>query len=270
MRIALTGASGNFGREFLARADGDVIAINRGDWDGIDQVLSRGIDVVIHAASDLQSSMARSPAKLLDSNLVTTARLLEAMRAHEIPRLIFMSSCAVYGDSIRSGESSACHPDSINGISKLLNEKILSAFCEANCIKYEILRVFNMYGGADHFSILSHVRKALRNGTPFTLNNAGIAQRDFIHVADVAAIVLQLLKLNVPHTTVNVGTGVATKVSALLDLIRARHPELVVRPNSVQEAEYSRADISRLKALLDHKFIQIEDYLASSFERDSF
>src|SRR6478752_6481910 len=100
MKIALTGASGNFGREFLAQADGDVIAINRGDWDGIAAILSRGIDVVIHAASDLQSSVARSPAGLLDSNLLTTARLLEAMKAHKIPRLVFMSSCAVYGDSI--------------------------------------------------------------------------------------------------------------------------------------------------------------------------
>lgn len=270
MRIALTGASGNFGREFLAQSDHDVIAVNRGDWDDIDQVLSRGVEVVIHAASDLQSSMAQSPVRLLDSNLVTTARLLEVMRAHEIPRLIFMSSCAVYGDSIRSGESNDCQPASINGISKLLNEKIISEFCEANRIKHEILRVFNMYGGTDHFSILSHIRKALQNGTPFTLNNAGIAQRDFIHVTDVAAIVLQLLKLDIPHTTLNVGTGIATKVSTLVDLIRERHPELAIRPNSVREAEYSRADISRLKALFDHKFIQIEDYLASSFERDLF
>lgn len=270
MKIALTGASGNFGREFLAQADGDVIAINRGDWDGIAAILSRGIDVVIHAASDLQSSVAQSPASLLDSNLVTTARLLEAMKAHKIPRLVFMSSCAVYGDSIRSGEASACHPASINGISKLLNEKIISEFCEANHIKYEILRVFNMYGGTDHFSILSHIRKALRSGEPFTLNNAGIAQRDFVHVTDVAAIVLQLLKLDVPHTTLNVGTGIATKVSKLVDLIRARHPELVIRSNSVREAEYSRADITRLNALLDYRFIQIEDYLASSFERDFF
>jgi nucleoside-diphosphate-sugar epimerase len=95
--------------------------------------------------------------------------------------------------------------------------------------------------GTDHFSILSHIRKALRNGTPFTLNNAGIAQRDFVHVTDVAAIVLQLLKLDVPFTTLNVGTGIATKVSTLVDLIRARHPELAIRPNSVREAEYSRA-----------------------------
>jgi UDP-glucose 4-epimerase len=270
MRIALTGAGGNFGREFMAQADGDVIAINRGDWDGVSAILSSGVDVVVHAASDLQTSVSRSPVNLLDSNLATTARLLEAMKVHEVPRLVFMSSCAVYGDSMRSGESSACHPASINGISKLLNEKIISEFCESNHIKYEILRVFNMYGGTDHFSILSHIRKALRNGNPFTLNNAGIAQRDFVHVTDVAAVVLQLLKLDVPHTALNIGTGIATKVSTLLDLIRARHPELVIRPNTVREAEYSRADISRLKTLLDHRFIQIEDYLAGGFERDPF
>lgn len=267
MKVALTGASGNFGREFLARTEHEVIAVNRGDWDRIDVLLSRGVDLVVHAASDLQSSVKEAPVKLLDSNLLTTARLLEAMKTHGIPRLVFMSSCAVYGDSIRSGENSACHPASVNGINKLLNEKIISEFCEANHIKHEILRVFNMYGGTDHFSILSHIRKALQTGTPFTLNNAGIAQRDFIHVADVAAIVMQLLKLNIPHTTLNVGTGIATKVSRLVDLIRARHPELIIRPNSILEAEYSRADTSRLKALITHKCIQIEDYLENGFEQ---
>ena len=270
MRVALTGANGNFGREFLARADFNVIPINRGDWSGIDHLMSRRVDVVIHAACDLQGSMEQSPGKLIDSNHVTTARLLEAMKIHKIPRLIFMSSCAVYGDSIRSGETNDCHPASINGLSKLLNEKIISEFCAANNIKYEILRVFNMYGGTDHFSILSHIRKSLKNGVPFTLNNAGIAQRDFIHVADVASIVLKLLKLDVPHTTLNVGTGIATKVSILVDLIRTRYPELLIRPNTVKEAEYSRADISRLKALLEYKFIQIEDYLISRFEGNPF
>ena len=268
MRIALTGASGNFGREFRTQADGDVIAINRGDWDGIAAILSRGVDVVIHAASDLQSSVSCSPVKMLDSNLVSTARLLEAMKTHEIPRLIFMSSCAVYGDSIDSSESGYCNPVSINGVCKLLNEKIISDFCRSNGIKYEILRVSNMYGGTDHFSILSHIRRCLKSRTPFTLNNSGIAQRDFIHVTDVAAIVLQLITIDHPYTTLNIGTGIATKISTMVDLIRESHPELAIINSKIRELEYSCADISLLSSLLDYKFIKIEDYLINLFGRD--
>jgi UDP-glucose 4-epimerase len=268
MRVALTGASGNFGRVFRAKVDGDVIAINRGDWDDIATILSRGVEVVIHAASDLQSSVACSPFKMLDSNLVSTARLLEAMKIHKIPRLIFLSSCAVYGDSIFSSESDFCNPVSINGVCKLLNEKIISDFCQSNGIKYEILRVFNMYGGQDNFSILSHIGKSLKNQTPFVLNNSGVAQRDFIHVNDVASIVFKLLTIDHSYTTLNIGTGIATKISTMINLIREKYPELVIVNKETRESEYSRADISLLNFIIDHKFIKIEDYLTDSFGRD--
>jgi UDP-glucose 4-epimerase len=264
MRIALTGASGNFGREFRAQADGDVIAINRGDWDRIDAILSRGVDVVIHAASDLQNSVACSPVKMLDSNIVSTAKLLEAVKTHGIPRLIFISSCAVYGDGIDTSESGFCNPISVNGICKLLNERIISDFCRSNGIKYEILRVSNMYGGTDHFSILSHIRKCLKNKMPFTLNNFGTAKRDFIHVTDVATIVLRLIEIDYPHTTINIGTGIATKISTLVDLIRKNHPELTIINSKIHELEYSCSDISLLTSMFDYKFIKVEDYLADS------
>jgi len=265
MKIALTGASGNFGREFQTQADCDVITINRSDWDGIAAILSPGVDIVIHAASDLQSSVARSPVKILDSNLVSTARLLEAMKTYEIPRLIFMSSCAVYGNSIDCSESGVCNPVSINGICKLLNERIISDFCRSSGIKYEILRVSNMYGGTDQFSILSHIRRCLKSQTPFTLNNFGIAQRDFIHVTDVAAIVSRLTNIDHSNTIINIGTGIPTKISTMVDLIRQSHPELVIINSKIQELEYSCADISLLSSMFDHKFIKIKDYLIDSF-----
>src|SRR5439155_1020552 len=112
----LTGASGNFGHEFTERADFDVVQLNRDDWDDLKAKFALGIDIVIHAAGDLRTRAAASPAKLFDSNVLTTARLLEAVREHQIPRLIFLSSCAVYGEDMRTNEDSKCYPTSINGI----------------------------------------------------------------------------------------------------------------------------------------------------------
>lgn len=265
MRILLTGAKGNFGREMLKQADMDVVQLNRDGWDDLDGKFAQNIDVVIHAASDLYTKASDSPHKLIDSNLLSTATLLEHSRKHRVRRMIFLSSCAVYGEVMRTSEESPCCPVSINGISKLLNERMVAEFCAANGIKCEILRIFNMYGGQDKFSIVSHLEQALETGEPFTLNNMGIAQRDFIHVADVTAVVLELLKLEIPYTYMNIGTGSSTRISTLVELVSKRFPAFKIRHANTREAEYSRADISKLRQFVKIEFMKIEEYMENHF-----
>lgn len=261
----LTGASGNLGGELIRGSCFDFVPLNRNDWGVLDQKMSSGIDVVIHAASDLRTQVAVSPVKLMNSNILSTARLLESMREYQVPRIIFLSTCAVYGEGMVSDENAKCSPISVNGISKLLNENMMFEFCKSNGIKLEILRVFNLYGGDDQFSILSHIKRALINGKPFVLNNSGIAQRDFIHVSDVASIIRNLLNKDIPCTHLNIGTGIATKISILVDIVKECFPELIIQHRQAVEAEYSRADISKLSQMVEHRFIRIEDYLRNDF-----
>ena len=268
MNILLTGAEGNFGTEFcrqtLVKSGVHVIPVGRGDWAAIDEKMAMA-DVIVHAASDLRTSASLAPTRLLDSNIMSTATLLEAAQKRQVKRFVFLSSCAVYGEDMRTGEDSLCCPITINGISKHLNEKLVAEFCTANEIEFQILRVFNSYGGDDRFSIFSKLKRALQNGTPFTLNNDGRMQRDFIHITDVASVVLQLLSASVQHTHLNIGTGIATKISTLVDMVQAQFPQLVIQRGSTQEAEYSRADITRLREFWRGDFIQIEDYVRKQF-----
>lgn len=268
MNILLTGADGNFGSEFRrqtnAQSDVQVIPVGRGDWAAIDEKMALA-DVVVHAASDLRTSASLSPTHLLESNVMSTAALLETARKRQLKRFVFLSSCAVYGEDMRTGEDSLCCPITINGISKHLNEKLVAEFCTANRIEYQILRVFNSYGGDDRFSIFSKLKRALQNGTSFTLNNDGRMQRDFIHVADVASVVLNLLDARVQHTHLNIGTGVATKIATLVDMVQAQFPQLVIQRGTTQEAEYSRADTARLREFWQGDFIRIEDYVQHQF-----
>lgn len=269
MKVLLTGAKGNFGTEFLKKAECEIVQFGREEWRLFNPQLFSGVDVVVHAASDLHTKIGMSPTKLIDSNLTSTARLLESAREYRIPRFVFLSSCAVYGEDMRTNEDNLCSPVSLNGTSKLLNERMIAEFCSANDIKYEILRVFNMYGGHDNFSIVHHLQKSLDHGSPFTLNNGGIAQRDFIHVADVASIVLKLLKMDVSYCYLNIGTGTATKISTLIELVRKRFPALAIRYAQTREAEYSRADITKLREFIDIDFIKIEDYMSDYFMKAS-
>lgn len=268
MNILLTGAEGNFGTEFrnqaAAKSHANVISVGRGDWTDIHEKLESA-DVVVHAASDLRTSASRDPYRLLDSNVMSTATLLEASRRHPVKRLVFLSSCAVYGEDMRTGEESVCCPITINGISKHLNEKLVAEFCTANGIEYQILRVFNTYGGDDKFSIFSKLKHALLTGTAFTLNNDGRMQRDFVNVTDVASVVLNLSTADIKYTHLNIGTGVATKISKLVEMVAAQFPQLVIQRGVTQEAEYSRADTTRLREFWSENFIRIEDYLREKF-----
>ncbi len=268
MNILLTGADGNFGTEFQHQANQQgnvqVQPIGRKDWALIHEKLASS-DVVVHAASDLRTSSSLAPIRLLESNVMSTAALLEASREQRVKRLVFLSSCAVYGEDMRTGEDSVCCPITINGISKHLNEKLVAEFCSANGIEYQILRVFNSYGGDDRFSIFSKLKRALQSGTPFTLNNDGRMQRDFVHVADVASVVLKLAGETIRHTHLNIGTGIATKISTLVDRVSEQFPQLVVQHGSTQEAEYSRADTTRLREFWTGDFIRVEDYIRDQF-----
>ena len=268
MNILLTGADGNFGTEFRRQANHvpgmQVVSVGRGNWPELLGKLA-SIDVVIHAASDLRTPASAAPVQLMDSNVMSTAMLLESVVRSGVKKFVFLSSCAVYGEDMRTGEASLCCPITINGISKHLNEKLIAEFCMANRIEFQILRVFNSYGGNDKFSIFSHAKRALLSGKPFTLNNGGRMQRDFIHVADVASVVLKLAGAALGYTHVNIGTGIATKVSVLVDMLAVAFPRLIIEHSVTQEAEYSRADTNRLREFWSGDFVRVEDYLQSTF-----
>ncbi len=265
MKILMTGADGNLGRELCKSAPNKIIPLGRDDWSHLDARFSNGIDVVIHAASDLRTPLSASPVSVLDSNVMSTARILEATKRHRIPRLIFISSCAVYGNEICTSEDVRCNPISVNGISKLLNERVIAEFCQGTAIKYTILRVFNMYGGDDHFSVFSHIARALENDSPLRLHNRGLAKRDFIHVSDVSNCILNLLRTDVPFTHLNIGTGIATPISDIIDVIRTRFPKLHIQHEDIAEAAHSHADITRLLRLVNCDFVDVKYFAKVNF-----
>ena len=264
MNILLSGPDGNLGSAFQARAalhgSARVVPLARGDWAALDEKLD-SVELILHAASDLRTQPGIHPQRWLESNLLTTARLLEAARHHNVKRYIFISSCAVYGANLLTHEDAACTPITLNGIEKHLNEKIVTEYCAANGIECLILRVFNTYGGKDNFSVLSKLEKALRNGTAFTLNNDGRVLRDFIHVDDVAALALHFCFTNSAQGHLNVGTGVATKIADVVDMVVAQFPHLIIERGNAKEVEYSRADTTRLRQFWDGSFVRIENYV---------
>ena len=266
MKALLTGAAGNLGTALRESREVEFVPLGRADWPKLPALLTPGVDAVLHAAWDLKTPFTQSPEAVFDANLMTTLRLLEACRAHRIPRFAYVSTCAVYGESMNTSEDSICCPVTVNGIAKLLNERIVQAFCAEHGIDCQIYRVFNMFGGNDHFSILSHLRRALEKSIPFMLNNRGGAQRDFVYVGDVASIVATLLQRKLAAVHVNVGTGRAIRIADIVGVVQRLRPELRIAYRSVAEAEYSRANTDRLVSIAGGlQFVEVMRFVESEF-----
>lgn len=269
MKVLITGASGNLGRHLVEALPHDTLTFHR-NGRSLDDLLAEQVDVVVHAAGDITTCVKQNPEAVAESNVMLTARLLSRLVQHGVPRLIYISSCAVYGDALDTREDISRRPTSINGISKLLCEKMIEEVCAENGIKFELLRLFNLYGGSDRFSIFAHIKRAILQGTAFTLNNQGRAFRDFIHVGDASRLIGELIDMDIPYSSVNVGTGTATRISDIVDRVRHEFPEIPIRETFSEEVEYSRANIDRLSSLLNPRFTSVLEYTERDFLPECF
>lgn len=263
MKILLTGDRGNLGAALQREgAQHQWIGLGRDQWGELPSLLTRA-NVVIHAASDLVTPVGADPRRVMDSNLNSTIWLLEELARHPVDRLIFISSCAVYGRNEITQEEVAPTPISINGITKLLNEEIIKEFCRAHRLPYQILRVFNTFGGNDKFSMLSRLTRAVEGGGSFTMLNKGVSQRDFIHVDDIAQVVLAVLAVPPREKIINIGTGEATRIRDVVAAFKEKYPAInVIDGGEAPEIEYSRADTTKLRRILpDYEFRDVLDFI---------
>lgn len=265
MKVILTGGTGNIGKSIQKFANFDIVYLNRNGWDSLDILMNSEIDLVIHAAGDLKASPAIEPLNFLESNLRSTVLLLESMARYKIDRLIFLSSCAVYGNSVSASETDACNPLTINGIIKLLNERIIQSFCIKNQIEFRILRAFNVIGGVDRYSVFNHIKQSLISNNKFCLNNNGIGVRDFIHVDDVAKIICEVAENNYTFDILNIGTGIPTQINDVVSMVREKFPELIINHIKTIEIEQSIANIEKLKRFSSFNFVKVEDFIRNEF-----
>lgn len=263
MKILLTGYKGNLGSAIQRHSKGEVVGIGRNGWEKLSDILLSGIDVVVHLADDLKNKIECVPTEIMSSRLLATTRLLETMKHSRKARLVFLSSCAVYGRAMDTVEEAECCPMTVNGMVKRLNERIIEEFCLKNDIKFEIYRVFNMYGDNDTFSILSKLKKCVETGTEFVYGDCH--ERDFIHVEDVAKIILKLMEMGHSYPYLNIGTGVATPIQRIVDVVKEKHPSLEVKNAFSVAIQYSCANITKLSSLIRYDFINVMDYVKNNF-----
>ena len=211
------------------------------DREKLDQLLGRSsVDAVMHFAAfiELGESM-KVPEKYFRNNSANTLTLLEAMLAHNVKRLVFSSTAALYGTPERTpiSEEEPMRPTNAYGESKLLVEQMLSWMNRIHGVHYASLRYFNAAGATDD---LGEAHEPESHLIPLVLQTAfgkresisifgadypttdGTCIRDYIHVTDLAAAhLLALEALGARDKLIyNLGNGRGFSVREVIEVAR--------------------------------------------------
>jgi UDP-glucose 4-epimerase len=201
------------------------------------------IDAVIHfAALKAVGESEADPLLYYDMNIIGTIRLLQAMQASNVKRIVFSSSATVYGQPDASPilEDAPTRVENIYGRTKLVMEDLISDLARTGKLSAAAnLRYFNPVGAHPSAMIGETPRGVPNNLMPYVTQVAtgerphlnvfgndydtpdGTGVRDYIHVMDLAeahALALEHICANDVALTVNLGTGIGISV---LDLVRA-------------------------------------------------
>ena len=89
-----------------------------------------------------------SPERFFDNNSMRTLHPVQAVFQHRVPRFVFSSTAAVYGEPRRTPimEDDPLQPTNAYGESKLLVERMFAWFHQIHGLRYASLRYFNAAG----------------------------------------------------------------------------------------------------------------------------
>jgi UDP-glucose 4-epimerase len=220
------------GAEFVEGDAGErsTEVLGRGDYDG-----------VLHfAAKSLVGESVSEPDKYWQGNLVTSLNLLDAMRGAGVPRLVFSSTAATYGEprTVPITEDAPTAPTNTYGATKLAIDAAITSYATAYGLAAVSLRYFNVAGA---LGSVGENREVETHLIPLVLQTAlgqrpdikvfgadyptedGTAVRDYVHVADLAeAHVLALGHASAGrHDIFNLGSGTGFSVRQVIDTCRA-------------------------------------------------
>jgi UDP-glucose 4-epimerase len=201
------------------------------------------IDAVMHFAAYIAvGESVNEPGKYYTNNVASTLNLLTAMLAHGINKIVFSSTCAVYGmpKEVPMTETHPHNPLSPYAASKDMVERILTDFDTAFNLKSVAFRYFNACGadpggslGEDHtpethlipLALLTALKKRESLyifGTDYDTPD-GTCVRDYIHVNDLAdahVLGLEYLLSGGESEIFNLGNGNGFSVREVIETAR--------------------------------------------------
>ena len=181
-------------------------------------------DAVFHLAanSDIAAGLANTRLDL-DLNLLTTLAVLETMQAHEVKRLFFASTSAVFGetDSVLHEDFGPCRPISFYGASKLAAEGYISVFAYTLGISAVVLRFPNVVGErTTHGVIFDFLQKLKSDRSTLQVLGDGKQSKPYLYVRDlIDAILIAWDKADAPLSVYHAAGDGNTSVREIAEIV---------------------------------------------------
>jgi UDP-glucose-4-epimerase GalE len=232
----------SLGHRWAARW-GPMVEADISDQGAIEAAIREyNISAVIHfAAHAYVGESMREPQKYFTNNVANSLAFLDVLHRCHVRRIVFSSSCAVYGapDSIPITEDHPKNPINPYGESKLFIEKVLEWYGRCYGFRWAALRYFNA-AGADQDGEIGESHDPETHILPLIIDAAlgkrgpvavygndyatpdGSPVRDFVHVTDLAhahVLALERLLSKGDSFALNLGTGHGFSVTEVITLV---------------------------------------------------
>ena len=254
------------GRPSNIPEDAEFIELDIRDDDVLNLFREVQFDIVNHHAAqiDVRTSVA-DPTIDASINLEGLLNLTEAAIEVGTRRFVFVSSGGViYGEpsTIPTSETAPKMPLSPYGVSKFTGELYLNYYRQVHGLEYVALRYSNVYGPRQdphgEAGVVSIFSRKLLAGEPLTIFGDGEQTRDYVYVGDVVSANLLASEIDLDvggqldDRSFNVGTGIATSVNKLADVLESIAGADLSREHKSGrpgELRHSALNADRLKSL---------------------
>jgi UDP-glucose 4-epimerase len=208
----------------------DSIEVIGGDFKNENDVslALEGIEFIVHlVGTTLPEPSNENPAYDVDTNVISTLKLLDHAINKGVKRVIFVSSGGtVYGipKSLPIPETHPTNPLCSYGITKLTIEKYLALYHRLYDLDYTILRLGNPFGERQRIAnvqgaVAVFLGKIIQN-QPITIWGDGSVARDFFYVGDFVSAFMRIIDSDPVSKIYNVASGQACSINEILSIIR--------------------------------------------------
>ncbi len=265
---------------------------NVGDRELVTRIArEHSIEACVHfAAFAYVGESVEEPVLYYENNVEQSIRLLGALVAAGVRRIVFSSTCATYGEPQRIpiDEAHPQRPTNPYGWSKLFIERIMADYDYAYNLKFVALRYFNASGATKELGeyhepethLIPLVLKAAQGAIEYVSvfgsdypTADGTCVRDYIHVSDLAdahVLALDHLQSGGESTAINLGNGQGYSVLEVIETARTvtgRQINVQMKPRRPGDPSHLVADSKLAREVLgwQPRFADLKTIISSAW-----
>ena len=185
--------------------------------------------ILMHCAGQPSAALSfKDPIGDLEKNILGMVNIVEFAKIKNIKKILFASTFNVYKENFtksKLNEKSECQPKSLYAVSKLAAENYLKVYAPHLNIKWNIIRMFNIYGpGQDpnnpNLGMISIFLNMAKNNSKIIVKGSLRRFRDFIFIDDVVDAWYKLALSKKHYNKIyNLGSGNKTNLNQLFRVI---------------------------------------------------